>query len=276
MTKYNFLMHHGVKGMKWGVRRYQNYDGTLTAAGRKHVGVKSTRNSNKSSGTFTKEEKHYGDWDQTTYRHKSASGRKKMDSEVEKELKETTDYVRKEYGDSSFEADINSLYGYGDNLNTNLASEGSEFVSKVEKEGKEYAEKWLRESSVLKDYDYELRLEEIDEGEKYVSASLKVFGENYDFSVGVESDYWDDDYFVDKKAEARRQQKIKEYESTKEYKVLQSKLDALQNKLDKIYDETPKGTSVYNNDEYNRLEDEWYELYEQETELRKKHLGKDY
>lgn len=34
------LYHHGVKGMKWGVRRYQNYDGTLTSVGRKHVGVK--------------------------------------------------------------------------------------------------------------------------------------------------------------------------------------------------------------------------------------------
>lgn len=31
------LMHYGVKGMKWGVRRYQNYDGTLTAAGRNRV-----------------------------------------------------------------------------------------------------------------------------------------------------------------------------------------------------------------------------------------------
>lgn len=28
------LMHHGVKGQKWGVRRYQNPDGTLTAEGR--------------------------------------------------------------------------------------------------------------------------------------------------------------------------------------------------------------------------------------------------
>lgn len=30
------LYHHGIKGQKWGVRRYQNEDGTLTDAGKKH------------------------------------------------------------------------------------------------------------------------------------------------------------------------------------------------------------------------------------------------
>lgn len=30
----NHLQHHGIKGQRWGVRRYQNADGSLTAAGR--------------------------------------------------------------------------------------------------------------------------------------------------------------------------------------------------------------------------------------------------
>lgn len=31
------LYHHGIKGQKWGVRRYQNKDGTLTALGKRRA-----------------------------------------------------------------------------------------------------------------------------------------------------------------------------------------------------------------------------------------------
>lgn len=37
-TQSSYLAHHGIKGQKWGVRRFENPDGTLTAAGKLRYG----------------------------------------------------------------------------------------------------------------------------------------------------------------------------------------------------------------------------------------------
>lgn len=41
--KYNELYHHGILGMHWGIRRYQNPDGSLTPAGKRRLERKDVR-----------------------------------------------------------------------------------------------------------------------------------------------------------------------------------------------------------------------------------------
>lgn len=48
----SYLMHHGIEGQKWGVRRWQNKDGSLTPEGKIHYGIGSLDTNSKFTGSY--------------------------------------------------------------------------------------------------------------------------------------------------------------------------------------------------------------------------------
>lgn len=61
------LYHHGIEGQKWGIRRYQNPDGTLTEKGKKHYAKLDLKWSNKNynkiyNSTFKKSKQELDDY----------------------------------------------------------------------------------------------------------------------------------------------------------------------------------------------------------------------
>lgn len=55
--KEEYLEHHGIRGQKWGIRRFQNADGTLTAQGRSRYGDKADKVEKKLQGATKWENK---------------------------------------------------------------------------------------------------------------------------------------------------------------------------------------------------------------------------
>lgn len=54
-----FIAHHGIKGQKWGVRRFQNADGSLTKAGKERY---NEQNSSDSSDNHENQKFHLCFW----------------------------------------------------------------------------------------------------------------------------------------------------------------------------------------------------------------------
>lgn len=59
----NYLAHYGIKGQRWGIRRYQNEDGTLTQLGKEHYKVGSEGGTNsKFAKAYSRENKKFQKW----------------------------------------------------------------------------------------------------------------------------------------------------------------------------------------------------------------------
>lgn len=93
LEENDFLEHHGIKNQKHGVRRFQNYDGTLTPAGRERYGVGPARTKKSSDDkTSKKAEK------KATREEKAAERKAKREAEKPEKLKKyLRDHPKKIY-----------------------------------------------------------------------------------------------------------------------------------------------------------------------------------
>ena len=75
------LRHHGIKGQKWGVRRFQNKDGSLTPNGKKRYGAddyKNTLDKVNSAGKIVDEVRKYNN-----------SAQKSSDPDMERRIRKS-------------------------------------------------------------------------------------------------------------------------------------------------------------------------------------------
>lgn len=105
MWTYNYnneLYHYGIKGMKWGVRRFQNSDGSLTPAGKKKISKKYRRLANKASNEAAR-----------SHNRRYLSSYNKAADEMNKGgIEKFNTQQRKKYGDNFAKRD-----GYMDDYN---------------------------------------------------------------------------------------------------------------------------------------------------------------
>lgn len=88
--KDDHLQHHGVKGQKWGVRRYQNKDGSLTSAGKKRAAKKQQKMDSKDRDWYYK---NVNGWDLS-----SAKVRKKAGKQIDARHEAWSDYFKASNG----------------------------------------------------------------------------------------------------------------------------------------------------------------------------------
>lgn len=95
----DWLLHDGQKGMKWGRRRYRNYDGTLTPAGRERYGVGQPRKDNPVSNVARALSRKERRAQKEIKRKAFARAAEKKAKAAEKEARKAQDELKKEKAD---------------------------------------------------------------------------------------------------------------------------------------------------------------------------------
>ena len=141
----NELYHHGVRGQKWYVRRWQNEDGSLTPAGRIHYGYGTMKMyTNPGNQRFIKDVYKYADSDLDVLR---------------KERADRIEKIKKDYGLTEYREKLKSLENpYKEALdkkNSRNLLEKIEGKKELKKLDKEFDKIWDEQNRLLKESNYE-------------------------------------------------------------------------------------------------------------------------
>ena len=98
----NYLLHYGVLGMKWGVRRYQNEDGTLTEAGKDHYVSRAQKHY----------QKFYDKYSRTGNSKKMDKAKAALDKQKNLDKYYEAEYRKQTKGDSFFQRAGKNLLDY--------------------------------------------------------------------------------------------------------------------------------------------------------------------